>query len=507
MIFSCSGEFENIDNEYKHEELNLTTDAVLENFSKSLAIVLAESIDIRNLIKNEASKKFNHDFDVLYILVKDIKLSNGRTLEDLLIQYIDINQLNYLTNNFPTPTIFVPTLPNNAFSNELWNTEDQIPDVAVLNYGGGNTYCYNSLGEEYYMERDEFPGFPIVVLKINERVNIKNNKGISVRSNSLEFDFVDPVFNNILNDMPSFYTPMTRVSSTDPKLQKTRDSYNIFVNNQEGWQRDYVYYSLTKVQDKGKFDLRYKEAIVGFQLLGNVDALLGKIADQTDDPSLISRYDWFEMRKKNPNQNPTTLTNWTEGELEFEVICQVVNKNLASSSIKTASRCAPEVLFDVNTIQSIKNRKTVYKITDITTQYKFLEVPLFEWDIENYGTSFILTISEFDQSETITFQNASTVEFATNFGFDSTFGEVVKTGLKFGISAKKTEQITNTIVKTLNSDDLGSVIINFGDELIISDQWIPTGLGWRGYTSRSDYNPKYKTAYYEVHIAQLYYGN
>lgn len=512
---SCDNTDENLSLNQNVKEIYLNDDSVIENFSKSLALVLAENLECRKLIKNEALKKINHDFDVLYVLVKDIKLSDGTSLENLLLEHIDEKQLNFLTDNFPTLTIFVPTLPNNSFSCESWKLEDQIPDIAVRNYGGNKTYCYNSQGEEYYLENDEIPGYPIVVLKINERISVKknnDNNSIAVRSSTsdIELEFIDPIFNNITtsfdNITPFTDQPKTRVSGTDIKLQKVRDSYEIFPNNTEGWQRDYVYYNLTNQQDRGKFDLRYKEAIVGFQLVGNVDALLNKIADQPDDPRLINRYDWFVMRKKYPDQNPTPLTCWTEGEFEFEVIYQVVSKNLASSSHETMFRCSPESLFDVETIES-SGSKTKWKITNITTKYKFLEVPLFEWNIENYGASYKISISEFDQSETFTTQYTSSVEFATNFGFDATFGENVKQGLKFGSSSKETSQITNSVVKTLKSDDLGSVIINFGDEIIMNDEWISTGLGWRGYRSRLNYNPKYKTAYYTLHVAPLFYGN
>lgn len=503
LNFSCNDD--EISLNENGNEVSLSDDLVIENFSKSLALVLAENVECRELLKKEALKKINHDFDVLYMLVKDEKLSDGISLEDLLKKQMDEVQLNYLVDNFPTLTIFVPTLLNNSFSCESWITEEQIPDIAVRNYGGQKTYCYDSKGEEYYLENDEIPTYPIVVLKINERISIKKNNGIGLRSGTsdIEFEFIDQIFNNTIT---SFDTPKTRVSETDPKIQKAIDSYNIFNNNQEGWQRDYVYYNLTKEQNKGKFDLRYKEAIVGFNLLGDVDGLLNKIADQSDDPKLISRYGWFEMRKKYPNQNPTPLTAWTDGEFEFEVVCQVVSKNLASSTYKTAFRISPENLFEIRTTKRRHKRKTQDKITDIKVLYKFIEVPLFEWDLENYGASYVISISEFDLSETYTSQSTSNVEFATNFGFDTTLGETVKYGLKFGASAKESHQVTNTIVKTLKSDDLGSVIINFGDEIIMSEERVGTGLGGRSNRTRLDYNSKYKTAFYELHVAPLYYG-
>lgn len=39
---------------------------------------------VRKLIKEEAIKQFDYDYDVLYMLVKDKKLSGGGTLEEFL---------------------------------------------------------------------------------------------------------------------------------------------------------------------------------------------------------------------------------------------------------------------------------------------------------------------------------------------------------------------------------------------------------------------------------------
>ena len=75
MIVSCYNDrFDTIDyslsvednnNELK-KEVNLRSE-----FSLALAKVFAESKDVRELIKKEALKQFDYDYDVLYMLVKD----------------------------------------------------------------------------------------------------------------------------------------------------------------------------------------------------------------------------------------------------------------------------------------------------------------------------------------------------------------------------------------------------------------------------------------------------
>lgn len=494
------------------ESIKVEDDRVLENFAKTLAIILSENKTSRELIKNEASKKINHDYDVLYMLAKDIDLGDGQSLENLLLGYMNADDLNFLTEVYPTLTFFVPSLPENSFSCESWNTQTEIPDVAIRSKNNSRTYCFDALGNEYFLEADEIPGYPIIVLKTNERIKVSSDDNtMALRSSTnanIQFEFIDDIFNNMLPKIS------TRQGVVDDNLKKAIESYDVFPNNTIGWQRDYVYYGLTKEKDRGPFDLRYKEHIVGFQLRGNIDGVLNKISDQEGDPSLISRYGWFEMRKKYPNQNPTSLTSWTDGEFEFEVTLKIVSKTLSDNAHSIKFRCAPERLFSVKTQSKTKGalwwRKTVYQITEINFLYVPLQVPLFEWNLENYGSSCELIISEYDDSEVFTTESSSTSEFATNFSFEPQFGENVKVGLKFGASNKESHSSKITIARTLKSDELGSVIINFGDEIIMSKDNYGVRVGTEAGSVFPkvipDFNKKYFTSYYKIDVAPIYTG-
>ena len=99
-----------------------------------------------------------------------------------------------------------------------------------------------------------------------------------------------------------------------------------------------------------------------------------------------------------------------------------------------------------------------------------LDLPLFEWDLENYGATIKIAIEEVDGQETEVNSISSSIEFATNFGFDASFGEKVKFGVKFGSTIKEVLNVSNTITKTLGGDELGEVIINFADPVVISDE-------------------------------------
>ena len=82
MIVSCyNDKFDTIDNLSLVEDNNieLKQESNLKSkFSLALAKVFAENKDVRKLIKREALKQFDYDYDVLYMLVKDKKMENKK---------------------------------------------------------------------------------------------------------------------------------------------------------------------------------------------------------------------------------------------------------------------------------------------------------------------------------------------------------------------------------------------------------------------------------------------
>lgn len=99
--------------EESYDEIDLNS--LKSEFSFALARVLNESEGVRKLIKEEAIKQFDYDYDVLYMLVKDKKLSGGGTLEEFLSKYMSKENLLALYKEMPTLTVFVPVLPMISF--------------------------------------------------------------------------------------------------------------------------------------------------------------------------------------------------------------------------------------------------------------------------------------------------------------------------------------------------------------------------------------------------------
>lgn len=475
-----------------------------KEFANALAKVLFESRDVRGLIKNEALKRINFDYDVLYYLVKDRMLENGLTLEKLMLKYLDAEVLNLVTEKIPTLTIFVPELPEESFSAELWNIDTEIPVVGVRTTLTNDVPVFDANGNESVIEAYLIPGYPIVVIKENERIvtNDKITKSMLQTSpfsaeagNVPVFRFLDEAFDNI-SSKNHIATTRAAVSDDNSKLF---EAYDIFPN-ETGWQRDYVYYNITPANPQGPFNYNFKEHLVSFELLGDPKGVLSKIADQTSDPRLDGK--WHE-NYVTPD-GTRVMTGWTDGEFEFTVRVYYGSKNSAGNELITNFRVKPSSIFKTELTSSQSNKKT-YQIKSMKLKKIPLSVPLFEWNIENYSSTIKIVIEEYDPSETIQKKEDVTHEFATNFNFDITFGQVVKKGLKFGATQKLVTVTSCTVTEIKESDKLGEVLVNFADPILLSKNIITVIINGTGGRSDSytipDYNNKYSTGFYRIQIA------
>ncbi len=168
-------------------------------FADALSNALIANKDLRKLVKDEALKKFNKDYDVLYLSVKNktlnpsdyLKNSSNKTSNTLLQKsasaltfraallpfFANEAELIEIEQKLPLLTIFVPELPLGAFSAETWDVNDdsQIPDVALRLDNSNDVPVIGKDGSKYVIEAELTPGFPIVVIKENERVRIKTS--------------------------------------------------------------------------------------------------------------------------------------------------------------------------------------------------------------------------------------------------------------------------------------------------------------------------------------------
>ncbi|GIQ58403.1 hypothetical protein Flavo103_15390 [Flavobacterium collinsii] len=468
-------------NELKVDKLYDANSNLKRDFGKALVKSLNESKMLRDLIKNESLKMFDNDYEVLYQTIKNERVEKNLTVRQLILENLGSESLlNAIETNNPLLTILVPELPENSFSAKLWDTENQIPKVAIRLTTSNDVPIINQDGSEEILGGQYVPGYPVVVLKDNERIisgnsstskNIKTSKIANI--NGVDYKFLDDCFDHAKNEKNKT-NRIVPLPFLDPKLVTAFGTYF----NTDGWQRDYIYYGITPDSPKGPFKYDFQETIKDFALQGDPRAAYNKIADQTGDPTLAEGgYSIAGNYKFN--------TGWTGGNFEFKVRIIVNGKNGVGSEIIKYFNANGNDLFDYSFVAIRKSwpAYVVYELKINFLKHMSLNIPIFNWDLDQYASSIKIDIEEIDLTETTILTESRNVEFASNFGVDVSGGykDYVKIGLKYGTSQKVNAVSTVQRTFTQGNDLLGDVIVNFADNVIISRQ--PNTYATREYNS------------------------
>lgn len=482
LLVCCKKDLNNSQEKSDDQTSKSKTVQLQTSFAKILAKALNSDEDLRSFIRLECLKEFDRDNDILYFLVKDADVGDGKSFRSKLLNYATEEELQKIESELPLLTILVPTIPN--FNPMDWNTKTEIPMLAVSNMDKiGSVSIYNEKEEEIKLNPKQIPGFPVLVIKENERVIVKRSdnklavksnttKSLSRTSNSYSYEFIDEAYDGSLVDKSlsirssislskgqngkiSRLAPGPHLSNPNAIDQVNVDAYN----SGNEWHRDYVYYGITPSNPNGKFRNYYSEYITSFKFL-TPDAL-GIISDQ-DDPKVNNRY-----ATGNPGTLPGTM--WTDGSFEFRISVLINAKNGSGNEFVRQMSVKPSDLFDLQyeLVANIPfaNRK-VYDIRSITPKEYHPNIELLPWDLENYGTAWKFIFYEVDgtQEETKSYENTTT--FATNFEINSG-GEKTKVGFKFGASATTSEKRNYSIKTMLGSDNLAEAILTFDQPVII----------------------------------------
>lgn len=488
------------------------------DFARKLAVAVSENPEIRMFLKTEALKMINNDFDVFYPIVKNKKINGSlskssvqasSTFRDLLLQYFDDeNDLVEIEQQLPLLTIFVPELPENSFSAESWDptNPEQNPVVAVrLSTSSDVPMIDNFHNQEYVVESDLIPAYPVIVIKDNERIELSDG---STRSNqrrellceseindSPNYNYIDDNFDPCITDPwaggggsgggsgsgscdPNF-DPIAGRDVTVKQFLK--DAYNVFDGSiTTPWHRDNIYYQLTPTQTTNAFTGgRFVEALTYFELQGSdPQQVFSLISDQSgignNDP-LDANHDWdHDQRNRTP---------WTDGFFEFEVS---IEDNAVNRAIKNTAEhfsAAPDELFEYDQ-ETVTRTRGVWPVTwertywrPIITGFKGMsfidgdsnnqKLNIHNWDLLKYSNVWTFKFAEFDTSENIQTKSTNKSTFNTNVEANVEFpGDAVKFGLKYGASIQREESEEITTEVKLNSDEIGEIDIHFYDNVL-----------------------------------------
>jgi hypothetical protein len=481
--------------EVSFESINFNENGKLKlKFAEAFSNALVANKDLRRLIKAEALKKFDNDYDVLYTLVKNYSLTpidydgksknktsknllqksaNTLTLREALLPFFKSEaELIEIEQKLPLLTIFVPELPLGYFSAETWdiNDEAQIPDVALRLNNTNDIPVISKEGEKYVIEAELTPGFPIVVIKENERVRIKNKN--SKQSSKIipidsEIEYIDDNFD------PDASTPSTPIIKSSGLDQFLIDSYNVWEGYASGgWQRDNIYFGLTPNIPSGKVTGKYREYVTNFALAGSPETAYYTISGHTGDPSKVTDYRVY------------TSTGWTDGAFDFRAYAflgaggdKTTGNSTTGSSVIKRFGLKPSDLFELKyesyTRGSWPNKKGYIRTSVIGLKSINLLDPKYNisleletWDLSRFSYEWKFSFEETDDSTEIIKSESLNQKYTMNFGIDGSTGEKIKIGVKFGTSQEETRATGYNIKYTTTSDFLGNIFVPFYDNVI-----------------------------------------
>lgn len=485
-----------------------------KEFAQLLSKAVFENQALRALMKEEALKQFDKDYDVFYPLIKNKEVEDGKTVRDLLLSYCDDKQkLSRIEETLPLLNIYVPDFSLfHDFTAENWDVSDN--EIAVTPLTDNFERIFYGNGEILFtLGPQEIPGFPCLVVKDNDRLTVRNNSKTRSTLNFTDYEFIDSEFDgSIKSGIESQST--TRWSPYDWDVDDeivnpssvVRDAFLHFGTDPVYWQRDYIYYGMTKNNPKnGQFNPQIREYIHKIKIHPSV---LSTISDQ-NDPNHTT------VEVKSDDRDPLTWAQivdriWTDGNFEFKFYVYTGRRD-GTSTLEPNVRMynvSPKELFRINKVKHRikggglfhRDRHTYWieSMNDVEGVWHPLRnggLQLEQWDIANGSMSMTIRIEENDPSQTIEKETTISTKYANSHNFKVDVGlggiieKIVKLDLSYGYTGQnetnKTERIKWTT--TLNSDPMGTVTFYFSDPVLKGYQYYPGFDIYNGYSVGTGY--------------------
>lgn len=449
-------------------------------FAKVLTTLLQQK-NIRQFIKTEALRKFGSDYDVFYPLIKNKPVENGPTFREHIAKAMEGSKygitLEDIERNLPLLNILAPELSN--FSAEKWNTEDQVPIVAVRNLEemkkNNKLLAYDVAGNTTELDYFNDPGIPLLIIKDNESVEIRNNlNGYNtlkhhwvkehppvLETDGIQYYYSDeklyenkPAAAHAEIDEVSFGGRPTGVQTLgcsraiffgyfDPLVQQAyiKNIYNPSCPENVATVRDFVYYGIdpTIPINSGPLKYNYREYITSIRC---------------EDLNGRSRYD-----------------DLGEGTiLDFDITVYTAD---ADPIFPLKKRLAVDKTSFFRTSPPLNPTPQAIDLT----AYPNSPLEIAVWNFKRQGDVWKYAIFEYDPSTITTESRTISANLGTNFSIGDE-----KVGGKFGLSASVSASRTVTFSYTNTSDDLGETLSYWCDPVIKERFTIPSGsfgvCGW-----------------------------
>ena len=345
-------------------------DIMHKSFAKTLAKAVESNNGLRELIKNEALKQFDKDYDVLYQQIRNSQV-NGETVADIMAKHAEsAEELERIENELPLLTIFVPNLPK--FSAETWNVNTDVPMVAAAVSNRANVPVYNAVGEEFQIPTKATPAVPVIVVKQNERVKLGD--GSSVKSSGkFSYEFADEAFDPAHSEHHSTTKGNIQTEIYDEThLDIVNGSANV------GYQRDFIYYNIDINNTNGSFcgQRAIKEHIHKIKL------------KSIDDFNRISQTELADNGSH----------GWVDGNLELYFAVSIPRKSSFSplKILRKTISVSPNDLFNFEPGTSINYQDGLFYFLKPTPKWYNLNWELEDWDLGSYAAEWLIYVEESD---------------------------------------------------------------------------------------------------------------
>lgn len=488
LLLACSDDL-NKEVNYEPQQIVSTTtvsvDSALSSFAQILSNAVSDRKDVREFLKTEALKKFDKNYDVLYIAVKD-DLIGDRTFGEILSGYSADGQLDLIEQTVPdlniylTRTAFLDVYPENL------DIDDASTPVAVAAKDSVNFYCEGM--REFSLPKGEVPGFHVFVVGENSRVIVDNSTNKSLTPK--RYRFVDDAFDGTKAEtasLKSMTVPSAKVG------QRALDAYKYFYSNdgsihQMGLQRDYIYFGLTPNKTQGSYVKNVSEYIGSLKM---PISTMYKIADQRTggdeyaDPFVQND---GKIEKRGTSYSYSDLVNivWAKGTFDFQF--EVITSSQTAAAISYVP-LTPDQLWTISYSYSKKHKTWFHRtrhtyvinVNDFKAKDVIFDSPIDmgKWNIAEEALYRTVKIRECDKGKEIT----KSVTYSNEKMKSRNFKGDLKVSLGFNIKvvnantsadisketeSKNTDKITTTVTEkwTETSDDLGSVRIYYYDPVI-----------------------------------------
>ena len=461
-----------------------------KKFAKALSKAVSNSLDVRKFLKAEAVAQFDNDYDIFYPLVKNKIVYDKQSLRDILLSYCkDENELVQIEQSLPLLNILVPDLSLFwDFNAEKWNVDDK--EVSVICRDDKDNTLYENGENIGKMTTGDIPDFPCLVVKNNERMKVSS---VKTRSGEATYEFLSDAFDGSKRKL------QTRHYEEDINLQPTedleayvngseimssvKDAWNEFKNVPNAYQRDYIYYGITKENKPGTLNRYIREKLYRFRIAANA---YSAINDPTQDPT-----------PHDTQKNKGSLTNeeiiqkiWTDGNFEFHFKSYISGEDSKEAmEAKLTFTINPRDVFSLEKIHlkhknstAFRQSKNFYTVDAKNLRSKWIYpeksdknaddlVFTLPWDLYNKSLSIFMFVEEWDKGQTITQEKSVVSEFVNKADFSiegsGSIGKVsLSTKLGYGFSHTKTVSNKATIQTTVESDPLGTLYFQYNDPII-----------------------------------------